>query len=153
MTTTATDMDRARRLWFAACKEAGLDPDSRKAIQARVAGKDSSSKMTLRDFNACLRDLQDRGVWKPKKAKAQTYRPKSNDHVSKVFAIWSDMCRDGIPDTPTRDGLISFVRRMTKSEHRPDGLGDPNWLSTVEANKVVEGLKAWRARELKKRGL
>jgi hypothetical protein len=151
--TTATDVTKARRLWFAACKEAGLDENARKDVQKRVAGKESSSKMSLRDFNGCLRDLQDRGAWKPKKPiTRQSVRPKSEKpHVRKVFAIWSDMCRDNIPDNATRAGLIAFVQRMTKTDARPGGLSDPEWMSPEEAQKIAEGLKAWRARELAKR--
>jgi hypothetical protein len=49
-----------------------------------------------------------------------------------------------IPNNPTRDGLRAFVRRMASIE-------DPNWLSLSDARKVIEGLKAWRAREIAKK--
>lgn len=152
---TAADINAARRRWFAACREAGLDEDARKAIQARVAGKTSSSSMSVGEFNACLTDLKTRGLWKPGKSKrkGQTYRRESDKaHVRKVFAIWSDMCRQNIPVIANRTGLVSFVQRMTKTEERPGGLSDPEWLSPKEANQVIEALKAWRARELAKRG-
>lgn len=149
---TAADLNNARRRWFAACREAGLAEVDRKAIQARVAGKTSSSTMSVSEFNACLTDLKSRGLWKPSKGKGQTYRRESDKaHVRKVFAIWSDMCRLNIPVIANRTGLVTFVERMTKTEQRPGGVSDPEWLSPEEANKVVEGLKAWRARELAKR--
>lgn len=149
---TAADINAARRRWFAACREAGLDEDARKAIQSRVAGKTSSSSMSVGEFNACLTDLKARGLWKPTKSKGQTYRRQSdNAHVRKVFALWSDMCRQNIPVIANRTGLVSFVQRMTKTDERPGGLSDPESLSPDEANKVVEGLKSWRARELAKR--
>lgn len=147
------DINAARRRWFAACREAGLDDDARKAIQDRIAGEGaSSSSMSVGEFNACLTDLKARGLWKPTKGKGQTYRRESDKaHVRKVFAIWSDMCRLNIPVIANRTGLVSFVQRMTKTEERPGGLSDPEWLSPEEANQVIEALKSWRARELAKR--
>lgn len=149
---TAADINNARRRWFAACREAGVDDDARKAIQARVVGKTSSSAMSVAEFNACLTDLKERGVWAPNKAGGQTFRRQSdNAHVRKVFAIWSDMCRENIPQVANRAGLVAFVQRMTKTAERPGGLSDPEWLSPDEANQVIEALKSWRARELAKR--
>ncbi len=156
------DINAARRRWFAACREARIGEVDRKAIQARVVGKTSSSSMSVGEFNACLTDLKARGLWKPShraggaaspRGKGQTYRRESDKaHIRKVFAIWSDMCRQNIPVIASRTGLVSFVQRMTKTEERPDGLSDPEWLSPEEANQVIEALKAWRARELAKRG-
>jgi Protein of unknown function (DUF1018) len=141
MTTAKSPITIARGWWFRACKEAGLDEDARRAIQARICGKDSASDMTVRDFNACVDDLKQRKLWKPKKPQgAATYRkPSGKAHVKKVFAIWGDMCRSGIPETPTRAALVAFVLRMT-------GLDDPEWMSVEQGAKVTEALKAWRKR-------
>ena len=51
-----------------------------------------------------------------------------------------------------RDELLTRmigVQRQTKGVKNPDGIGSPEWLDPVEANKVIEGLKAWRARLLR----
>ena len=137
-------------------KEIGLDDETYRAILKRITGKDSSKGLGGLQLIAGLDEFKRLG-WQPKPAKAkpgsQRPRPESDKpHVRKVFAIWTDMCKAGIPVIANRAGLIAFVQRMTKTEQRPGGLSDPEWLSPEDANKVVEGLKAWRKRELAKRG-
>ena len=132
---------KARKMWFGACKDAGLNEEARRAVQARICRKDSASTMTVRDFNACVADLKARGLVKDsRKGGGSGYRaPSSKPYVRKVFAIWGDMCRAGIPETPTRDGLLAFIKRMTEVD-------DPEWMTLAQANTVTEGLKAWRKR-------
>jgi len=141
MTASPDPKTAARKMWFGACKEAGLDEDGRRAVQARICGKDSASTMSVRDFNACVEDLKARGLWTPKTkgGGAGYHKPSDKLHIRKVFAIWGDMCRGGIPETPTRAALVAFVNKMT-------GVDDPNWLTVEQAIKVTEGLKAWRKR-------
>lgn len=132
---------KARKMWFGACKDAGLDEEARRAVQARICGKDSASAMSVRDFNSCVEDLKSRGLWTPKvkSGGAGYHKPSDKLHVRKVFAIWADMCRSGIPDTPTRAALVAFVKKMTDVDN-------PNWMTVDQASKVTEGLKAWRKR-------
>jgi hypothetical protein len=136
---------------------------------SRVTGKTSSAGLKDHQLDAVLTEFKRLG-WAPKKAAAPAKgQRKASDkpHVRKVFAIWSDMCREGIPVIANRPGgsaadqddqrarraaLVAFVQRMTKTAQRPGGLADPEWLSPEEANHVIEGLKAWRNRELAKRG-
>lgn len=139
--TAATDLSKARGLWFGACKEAGLDEDARRDVQLRICGKDSAKAMTVRDFNKCVMDLKERGLWKPKRpARTASGKP----HVRKIWAIWRDMAASGLLADPSDAALRAFVQRQVK-------ITDPEWLSPDQANKVTEGLKAWRARELAKR--
>lgn len=133
-------------------KELGLDDATYRAVLERVTGKTSSAGLKDNQLDAVLTEFKRLG-WTPKKAGAAPHRPASDKpHVRKVFAIWADMCRQNIPVINNRTGLVAFVQRMTKTEQRPGGLSDPEWLSPEQANVVVEGLKAWRARELAKRG-
>jgi hypothetical protein len=141
-------------------KELGLDDETYRDVLVRVTGKTSSKGLSDRQLDAVLVEFRRLG-WVPKKATAGAphggkaagrYRPASDKpHIRKIFAIWEDMCALGIPRIANRTGLAVFVQRMTKTAARPEGLSDPEWLSPNEANVVVEGLKAWRARELAKR--
>jgi phage gp16-like protein len=127
-------------------KELALDEETYRQVLERVTGKTSSGEMSFRQLDAVLTEFKRLG-WKPKAGKP--HRPASSKpHVAKVFAVWGQMCRDGIPKDQSRDALIAFVRRMTKSADRPNGLDDPEWLTADQARQVVEGLKAWRKREL-----
>ncbi len=134
-------------------KELGLDDETYRAVLVRVTGKTSSKGLSDRQLDAVLVEFKRLG-WAAKKAATQRAYRRASDkpHIRKIFAIWEDMCGLGIPRIANRTGLAVFVQRMTKTAARPEGLSDPEWLSPSEANKVVEGLKAWQARELAKRG-
>jgi len=133
-------------------KELGLDDETYRAILLRITGKTSSAGLGDRHLDAVLVEFKRLG-WVAKKAVAKGHRPESGKpHVRKIFAIWTDMCREGIPTIASRAGLAAFVMKMTKTEDRPQGISDPEWLSPEEARKVTEALKSWRARELAKRG-
>ena len=77
--------------------------------------------------------------------KAQPVRkisPKAQ--VRMIHAVYADiqpMLAVGGPEA-----LRSFVRRQTKSAAHPDGIDAPEFLDAGSATKVLEGLKAWRAR-------
>ncbi len=134
-------------------KDLGLDDDTYRDVLERVTGKRSSKGLGPSQMDALLVEFRKLG-WKAKMgAAAGSYRKGSGKlHVRKIFAIWQEMCDAQIPAAPTRAGLLAFVQRMTKTEARPEGVADPEWLSPEEARKVIEALKAWRTRELSKRG-
>lgn len=123
-------------------KVAGLDDDDVwRDFLEKVTGKRSLKDMTGRELGKVIDELHRRGA--PKAAPSPT---SEKPHVRKVFAVWGDMCKEGIPDNPTPAGLRAFVRRMTRSADRPDGVADPNWLNPQEARAVTEALKAWGER-------
>jgi hypothetical protein len=139
---TVPDTASLRRTWFAACREAGLDEDGRKAIQERVTRKASATAMTARDFNACLTDLKDRGVWKPRKQpKRAGSRPLADgDQVAKMRALWLALYHLGAVRNPEEAALAAFAQRQT-------GVTALQWLQVTQANTVIETLKDWCRRE------
>jgi hypothetical protein len=128
-------------------KDLALTEDCYRALLARITGQETSKGLSRAQVDAVLAEFKRLG-WqaKPGKGNGQRHRPASDKpEIRKVFALWGDMCRAGIPRTPTRAGLLAYVKRMT-------GVDDPEWLSPDQARTVTEGLKSWRARELAKRG-
>lgn len=126
---------------------AGLEDEGDwRAFLEHVTSERSLRAMTERQREAVIAELRRRGA----KA-ARPFRKSDKPHVRKVFAVWGAMCREGIPDKPTRDGLRAFVANMTRREDRPDGVGDPEWLDPRDARMVTEALKGWRERALSKK--
>jgi phage gp16-like protein len=118
-----------------------LTDDCYRALLARITGQETSKGLSRVQVDAVLAEFRRLG-WQAKSADGPRHRPASDKpEIRKVFAIWGDMVKQGIPRTPTRAGLLAYVRRMT-------GVDDPEWLSPTQAQKVIEGLKSWRAREL-----
>ncbi|MDD2870104.1 regulatory protein GemA [Neomegalonema sp.] len=120
------------------------DEEIWRSFLEQAAGGRSLRAMPEAGLRKVLAALRARG------AGGGRFRPSPKAHVRKVFALWGDMRRHGILENPTRAGLRGFVARMTATQARPEGVGDPDWLTPQEAAKVVEGLKAWRGRVLAK---
>jgi phage gp16-like protein len=128
--------DRAQlnRAVHAAKRSAGLDDDTYREKLREKFGVASSKELTDDQMRALLTELNG----------GKTYRPKSKKpYVRMIFALWSEMCRQQIPDNRTRKGLIAFVKRMTQ-------IDDPDWLDYQQASVVIEALKDWQRRELEK---
>lgn len=138
----------ARRAMLAkvhlAAKELQLAEPAYRAIIHRVTGgaHDSAGACSDAQLDQLLAEFRRMG-WKPAKGQAGG-KPSGKPHVRKVFALWADMCRAGIPDHPDRAALVAFVKRQT-------GVDNPEWLTAEQANQVTEGLKAWQRRALQQR--
>lgn len=144
-----TQLSSERRAMLAkvhvAKKQMALDDADYRAVLLRVTGYRSSADCSDAQLHALLAEFQRLG-WKPE---GGTRRTSDKPHVRKIYAIWSDM--RGLLEHAGDDALRSFVRRQIRSAKNPDGIGSPEWLDPIDANKVIEGLKAWRARLLRER--
>lgn len=133
-------------------KDLGLDETTYREVISRISGGrcESAGDLTERELELTIASFKARG-WQPKPAGAnprsasrrvsrkEKGKRSESPHVRKVWALWGDMCRDGLVREPTRGALRAFVQRMTK-------VSDPEWLTPAQANVVIEGLKAWAAR-------
>jgi phage gp16-like protein len=108
----------------------GMAETDYRAMLMRVAGVESSRVASDGQLLALLAEMRRLGF--------KDHRPVSDKpHVRKVWAVWRDMApllADG-----SDAALRSFCFRQVK-------LADPEWLDGHQANKVIEGLKAWSAR-------
>lgn len=118
-------------------KEVGLDDDTYRDVLERLTGQRTAKGLSTMQIARVLDDMRARG-WTGATAPSKR-QPSAAGLVRKIWALWSDMCEAGIPREPTREALRSFVQRMT-------GVGSPEWLDVEQARKVIEGLKAWKAR-------
>jgi hypothetical protein len=115
-----------------------LTEDSYRAVLRRVTGLDSAGAMRADQLDAVLREFARLG-WKPKPARRLSAKPQ----LRMIHAVWKDIVALGGADA---GGLRAFVRRQTRTEDHPDGIDHPDFLDTAMATRVLEGLKAWRAR-------
>ncbi|ELU11708.1 hypothetical protein CAPTEDRAFT_140450, partial [Capitella teleta] len=117
----------------------GLDDDTYRACLERVTGKLSAKAMSEAERERVIDEFKRLG-WEPFKGRKKSNKP----YVRKVYGLWTSLCEQGKADNPTRQGLKAFVKRQTD-------IDDPEWLTSDQANKVIEALKAWGAREKTKR--
>lgn len=113
-------------------KELGLDDETYRDALETVTGKRSAGKCSDAQLVAVLDRFKERG-WTPKRRAAEP-------HVRKVYALWTELREAGAVTAPKPHG---FVKRMTKSESRPDGVERAEFLSAEDAEPIIEALKSW----------
>lgn len=125
-----------------AAKELRLSPEAYGDVLLRVTGQESAAGLSDAELHKLLGEFRRLG-WKGG-------RPVSaKPNVRLVFALWGEL-RPYLAD-PSVAALRQFCRRQTHSPATPDGVSAPEFLNPKQANLVVEGLKAWLAREKRKR--
>jgi phage gp16-like protein len=112
-------------------KELALAEDSYRSILIRLTGHSSAADLGVAELKEVLREFTRLGLRPHRKLS-------SKPHVRKIYALWVSM-KPYLTD-PSREALRAFVARQT-------GVADPEWLTAAQANKVTEGLKAWKRRE------
>lgn len=122
-------------------KQLGLDEAAYRDVVRRVTGVDSAGAAEPAKLRALIEEFRRLGF------RTVDRRVSPKPHVRKIHALWADLR----PHLTRGDGVHSdaalraFVRRQT-------GVASPEWLDGPQANKVIEGLKAWltRARAARK---
>ena len=138
--SAAFDRRRAQRAYHAACRDLGIDEDTRRDMQLSVTGVASTTAMGETEFAALQAHLKELG-WTPKKTAGRNWRARSpKAHVRKVYAIWGALKKAGVWRESAHRSLDRFVQHVT-------GIGSAEWLDPEQANKVIEALKAIAQRE------
>ncbi len=120
-------------------KQLALTDDSYRDVLRRITGLDSAGAMRADQLDAVLREFARLG-WKPKPAKKRSATPQ----IRMIHGVWQDIVAlQGHGDAAA---LRAFVARQTKTTANPAGVSSPEFLDAAMGNRVLEGLKAWRAR-------
>jgi len=115
-------------------KELGLDDETYRAKLCQITGKNSSGKMSFAELGQVVAAFKTSG-WKANKKNA--HRPRAaNASARKIYAMWTELKHLGLVSAVRPDG---FVKRMTGKDRL-------ELLGSDQAQKVIEGLKAIKAR-------
>ncbi|MGH8327258.1 MAG: phage protein GemA/Gp16 family protein [Steroidobacteraceae bacterium] len=130
----------ARRAMLAkihiAAKRLALEDESYRALVKRVTGRESAGDCDLQGLDALLREFRKLGFDDAKRRSA-FQRVSEKAYVRLIYALWGEL--EPHLREPSSGALRSFVKRQT-------GLSAPEFLGPEQANRVIEGLKAWLAR-------
>jgi hypothetical protein len=142
MTAAAPYQSADRRNMIAklhiAKSQLGLDDDIYRASLMRVTGKSSARDMTPKELEACLKDFSNKGFKAVSKA-----GPSGLPTTAKINALWLSGWNLGVIHDPSPRAMEAFIQRQT-------GIAKAQWLiDGREAAKVIDGLKAWLARDAK----
>ncbi|PMI33538.1 hypothetical protein BCT30_05040 [Enterovibrio norvegicus] len=133
-------------------RELQLDDDTYRALLKRETGSDSCKEMKKDELDKVLSAMERQGFKRKKstnpKQSEKRLSPKTQgkpDVISKIRALWITMAKEGIIRDGSETALDAYVRRMTKRQ-TSKGIDHVAWCSDIQATRVLEGLKLWKAR-------
>lgn len=136
-------MSTARHLQktiHAACRELGLDADTRHDLQLAACGKASMRDMTEADLRGVLSALRERG-YSPKQGRAR--RPAaSRADIRLIHVLWRKLAEAGAVRRPGRDGLNAFIRARFEARWGTVPLDVDQMREWRQIDAVIQALKA-----------
>lgn len=127
-------------------KDLGMEEDDYRAMLQNVGGVGSSADLTVRGRSKVLHHLEKTLGWKPKSRKPRQKITAREPVDRKIRALWLDLANLGAVRDRSEKALNSYVSRQT-------GVDRMDWLSSKQAEKVIEALKQWQSRvEKQQRG-
>jgi phage gp16-like protein len=149
MRAAAKSSDLRRNAMLAAIhakkKQLGQSDEDYRATNRAVTGKESAADMTIDQLGLVLDNYRKKGV--PSSRPSDPNERPGERQERMIWAIWKDLVRLGAIDEANEKGLRAFAKKTT------GGIERLEWLDATNANKVIEGLKAWRRREQQKAGV
>jgi phage gp16-like protein len=121
-------------------KALALTDESYRDVLRRVTGRDSAASLDERGLKKVLDEFKRLGFRDPRPTSAKA-------QVRMIHGVWADLVAMGAVDAAEpAAALRAFVQRQTKTAANPAGVSAPEFLDAKQANRVLEGLKAWRKR-------
>ncbi|MGL6429860.1 MULTISPECIES: gp16 family protein [Aeromonas] len=133
-------------------RELGLDEEDYRALLESVTGARSAKGLSAAKLDAVITAMKGLGFKvkggaqvagrrsPPSSAKVQA------PEVRKIRAIWITMYNDGFVRDGSEDALGSYIKRMTANANGGAGIARPEWLTSAQAERVLEALKKWHIR-------
>ncbi|EMB2530956.1 gp16 family protein [Klebsiella pneumoniae] len=128
-----------------------LDDDTyRSLLGAVVPGKSSCREMTIIELQNVIQALEAKG-FKSKPLRCSKRRMSAPSDVSlKIRAIWKTMFNEGFIRDGSDIALDRFVQRQTRIRNGGAGVSSLEWLRADAEDNLLESLKQWHIREMKK---
>lgn len=133
-------------------RELGLDEEDYRALLESVTGARSAKGLNAAKLEAVITAMKGLGFKVKGGAQVNGRRsPPSSakvqaPEVRKVRAIWITMYNDGFVRDGSDDALGSYIKRMTANANGGAGISRPEWLTSSQAERVLEALKKWHIR-------
>lgn len=118
-------------------RDLGLDDATYRAMLEGLTGKSSSRDLEAWELDRVIDHMVSRGFQVRAGRNGTPARKLADDPQSKLIRhLWLKLSDMGEVRNPSEDALNSFVRRQT-------GRDRLEWISTSQASRVIESLKAW----------
>ncbi|MCX7132132.1 regulatory protein GemA [Aeromonas sp.] len=131
-------------------RELSLDEEDYRALLESVTGARSAKGLKAAQLEDVVKAMKGLG-FKVKGGATSRRSPPSSAHVQapevrKLRAIWITMHQDGLLHDGSEDALGSFIRKMTANANGGVGINRAEWLTSAQAERVLEALKKWHIR-------
>ncbi|MGE6160605.1 gp16 family protein [Aeromonas salmonicida] len=131
-------------------RELSLDEEDYRALLESVTGARSAKGLKAAQLEDVVKAMKGLG-FKVKGGTTSRRSPPSSAHVQapevrKVRAIWITMYNDGFVRDGSDDALGSYIKRMTANSNGGAGINRAEWLTSAQAERVLEALKKWHIR-------
>jgi len=146
------DPKRLLKLVQVGRRELGLDDEDYRALLESVTGARSAKGLKAAQLEAVVKAMKGIGFKvKVSAASGKRLSPASSakvqaPEVRKIRAIWITMHNDGFVRDGSEDGLGSYIKRMTTNSNGGAGIQRLDWLTSAQAERVLEALKKWHIR-------
>lgn len=128
----------AIRAIHAGCRQLGIEDEDKRDFYAQVTGKRSLREMSQTEQKSIVSALRERG-FRPQAGKSK--RLMQGRYAKKLQALWIAAWNLGLVENRRDEALAAFIKRQT-------GLDHSRFLRhAADANKAIEALKGWMARE------
>jgi uncharacterized protein DUF1018 len=132
-----------------ACRDLGLDADTRHDIQIAACGKSSMRDMTEAELRLVVNHLKARG-WKPGikgGVKRGFHKSAARGDVRLVHVLWTKLGDAGCLREPGRAGLNAFIRSRFEGAWKSVPIDVDALRDYRQINQLINALKDWCARE------
>lgn len=137
--------DRAlQRLIHVACRDLGLDADTRHDLQLAVTGKASMADMSDADLQKVVDALRAKG-FNPAVSLARAMKkhaPAASPGIRFIHVMWGLLAKKGAIKQPGRRGLNLFVRSRFEATWGAAPLDIDMLTDEAQINDVTQALKA-----------
>lgn len=115
-----------------------MDDGAYREMLMRVTGCSSSTDCTVEQLGLVIEEMKRLGFKdKPRgPARAGDRRLAGGEQQAKIRALWLALYHLGEVRDPAESALANWVKRVAR-------IADLAWLGPDDANKAIEGLKAW----------
>ncbi|VFZ07977.1 gp16 family protein [Klebsiella pneumoniae] len=128
-----------------------LDDDTYRALLGSVVpGKSSCREMTIIELQGVIQALEAKGFKSKPQRRSKRRMSAPSDVSLKIRAIWKTMFNQGFVRDGSDIGLDRFVRRHTRIRNGGEGVSSLEWLRADAEDNLLESLKQWHIREMKK---
>lgn len=130
------------RLIHIAKSQLNIDDDTYRHLLQTLTQKNSTKIMTIRELKKVVDNLKAKG-FKVKSSKKAGRITATEPVHQKIRSLWIELANAGTVKNRSEKAINAYVKRIT-------GIEVMDWLNTKQAMIVIESLKQWQARIVRK---